>query len=153
MHRVAGRSPWSAFTCFQRFDLWKSHGRTPGAIREKKYVAEFIGTFALVFCGTGAIVINDQSGGAVTHAGVAITFGLVVAAMIYSIGELSGAHLNPAVTLAFWFARLFPGKQILPYVLSQCTGGFIASFVLKILFPANETLGATLPAGSDLPTG
>lgn len=115
----------------------------------RKYLAEGIGTFALVFCGTGAIVINSQSGGAVTHVGVAITFGLVVAAMIYSIGDLSGAHMNPAVTLAFWIARLFPGKQVLPYVLSQTAGGFVASSVLKVLFPDDETLGTTLPAGSD----
>ena len=67
----------------------------------KKYVAEAIGTFALVFAGTGAIVINDVSGGAVTHVGVALTFGLVVMAMIYAVGDLSGAHLNPAVTLGF----------------------------------------------------
>ena len=65
----------------------------------KKLMAELIGTFALVFAGTGAIVINETSGGAVTHVGVALTFGLVVLAMIYSVGDISGAHLNPAVTL------------------------------------------------------
>lgn len=116
----------------------------------KKYLAEAIGTFVLVFCGTGAIVINQQSGGAVTHVGIAITFGLIVAAMIYSIGDISGAHLNPAVTIAFWFGKTFPGKEILPYILSQGIGAFIASFTLKFLFPANETLGATLPAGSPM---
>jgi aquaporin NIP len=114
----------------------------------KKYLAELIGTFALVFCGTGAIVIDQQTGGAVTHAGIAITFGLIVAAMIYSIGDISGAHLNPAVTIGFWAARLFPAKEIIPYLVSQCTGAFIASFTLQSLFPGNEMLGATLPAGS-----
>lgn len=114
----------------------------------KKYLAEIIGTFALVFCGTGAIIINQESGGAVTHVGIAITFGLIVASMIYSIGDISGAHLNPAVTIAFWVAKTFPAREILPYILSQGTGAFLASFTLKFLFPANETLGSTLPAGS-----
>lgn len=114
----------------------------------RKYIAEIIGTFALVFCGTGAIIINQQTGGVITHAGIAVTFGLIVSAMIYALGDISGAHLNPAVTIAFWAARRFPAKEIIPYVLSQATGAFIASFTLKYLFPANETLGATLPAGS-----
>jgi aquaporin NIP len=115
----------------------------------RKYFAEFIGTFALVFCGTGAIIINNESGGVIGHAGIAITFGLIVAAMIYSIGEVSGAHINPAVTLAFWVAGTFPAITILPYVLSQLGGAFMASVTLKLLFPANELLGTTIPAGSD----
>jgi aquaporin NIP len=114
----------------------------------KKYLAELIGTFALVFCGTGAIVINQQSGGVITHAGVAITFGLIVSAMIYALGDVSGAHLNPAVSLAFWVAKLFPAREVLPYIISQALGAFIASITLQLLFPLNATLGATLPAGS-----
>jgi len=114
----------------------------------RKYLAEVIGTFALVFCGTGAIVINQESGGAITHVGIAITFGAIVAAMIYSIGDISGAHLNPAVTISFWVAKAFPAKNILPYILSQAIGAFIASFTLHYLFPLNVTLGSTLPAGS-----
>lgn len=114
----------------------------------RKYIAEIIGTFALVFCGTGAIIINQETGGVITHAGIAVTFGLIVSAMIYALGDISGAHLNPAVTIAFWAARRFPAKEITPYVLSQATGAFIASLSLKYLFPANETLGSTLPAGS-----
>ncbi|MES2512874.1 MAG: aquaporin [Bacteroidota bacterium] len=113
----------------------------------RKYLAEIIGTFALVFCGTGAIVINQESGGAITHVGIAITFGLIVAAMIYTIGDISGAHLNPAVTIAFWTAKRFPAKEIVPYILSQTIGAFIASFTLKFLFPANQMLGSTMPAG------
>lgn len=113
----------------------------------RKYLAELIGTFALVFCGTGAIIIDQQSGGTVTQVGIAITFGLVVTAMIYTIGDISGAHLNPAVTIAFWIAKRFPAKEILPYILSQGIGAFTASFILKFLFPANEMLGATMPAG------
>ena len=114
----------------------------------RKYLAEIIGTFALVFCGTGAIIINQESGGSITHVGIAITFGLIVAAMIYSIGDISGAHLNPAVTLAFYVAKEFPLKEILPYILSQALGAFFASLTLNYLFPANELLGSTLPTGS-----
>ena len=109
-----------------------------------------IGTFALVFCGTGAIVINQESGGAVTHAGIAITFGAIVMAMIYTLGDISGAHMNPAVTIAFRIAKRFPSKQVLPYIISQLTGAFLASVILKLLFPANNTLGATIPAGTGL---
>jgi aquaporin NIP len=116
----------------------------------KKYIAEIIGTFALVFCGTGAIIVNQQSGGAVTHVGIAITFGLIVAAMIYTIGDISGCHLNPAVSIAFWVAKEFPAKELLPYIGAQGIGAFIASAVLKFLFPSNELLGTTLPAGSDM---
>jgi len=114
----------------------------------KKYLSETLGTFALVFCGTGAIITNQLSGGAVTHLGIAITFGLIVLAMIYAFGDKSGAHLNPAVTIAFWFAGRFPAKEILPFIISQLVGAFAASASLKLLFPEHETLGATLPAGS-----
>jgi len=113
----------------------------------RKYLAEIIGTFALVFCGTGAIIINQESGGVITHVGIAITFGLIVTAMIYTIGDISGAHLNPAVTIAFWIAKEFPIKEILPYIGSQATGAFIASGILRCLFPSNDFLGATLPKG------
>ena len=116
----------------------------------KRYAAELIGTFALVFCGTGAIVINQQTGGVIGHAGIAATFGLIVTAMIYTFGELSGAHLNPAVTIAFSLARLFRWKQVAPYIIAQLTGALLASLLLKALFPTNPTLGATLPAGSDM---
>ncbi|SHM50239.1 aquaporin [Mucilaginibacter sp. OK098] len=116
----------------------------------KAYVAELIGTFALVFCGTGAIIIDQQFGGAVTHAGVAITFGLIVTSMIYSLGPISGAHLNPAVSIAFTIARRFPAKLLPGYIISQLTGALLASFVLKFLFPLNELLGATIPMGTEM---
>ncbi|HVU58479.1 MAG TPA: aquaporin [Puia sp.] len=115
---------------------------------KKKCVAEFIGTFALVFCGTGAIVIDQETHGAVTHVGIAMTFGLIVMCMIYALGNISGAHLNPAVSLAFAVAKKFPSQQLLPYIASQLTGAVSASLLLKLLFPANTLLGATLPAGS-----
>jgi aquaporin Z len=116
----------------------------------RKYLAEIIGTFALVFCGTGAIIINQESNGVITHAGIAVTFGLIVSSMIYALGDISGAHFNPAVTIAFWLAKKFPAKEILPYIISQGTGAFAASFILKFLFPANQMLGTTLPSGSPM---
>lgn len=115
-----------------------------------KLAAESLGTFALVFAGTGAIVINDVSGGTVSHVGVALTFGLIVLAMIYAVGDVSGAHLNPAVTFGFVVARRFEARRAVPYVASQCAGALLASFTLRLLFPSHSTLGATLPAGSDL---
>lgn len=115
-----------------------------------KYFAEFIGTFALVFCGTGAIVINEESGGMITHVGVAVTFGLIVMAMIYTLGDISGAHMNPAVTIAFSIAGRFPLKETLPYIFSQAIGAVLASFVVKLLFPDSSTLCITLPVGSEM---
>ena len=114
----------------------------------KKIAAEFIGTFTLIFAGTGAIVIDGASHGAITHVGVALTFGLVVLAMIYTLGDLSGAHLNPAVTLGFWAARRFPAKELPRYLAAQISGALLASCILKFLFPADENLGATHPAGT-----
>ncbi|MEO6053105.1 MAG: MIP family channel protein [Chthoniobacterales bacterium] len=110
-------------------------------------LAELIGTFALVFAGTGAIIVNEISGGAVTHVGIGLVFGLIVMAMIYSVGDVSGAHLNPAVTIAFAVSRRFPFGRVLPYLISQCAGAILASLVLKALFPTNNLLGSTLPAG------
>jgi aquaporin NIP len=116
----------------------------------KKYIAEFIGTFALVFCGTGAVVVNEIIPGSVTHVGIAITFGLIVMAMIYALGEKSGAHLNPAVTIAFSVNGNFPLKETAPYIISQLAGAVAASAVLKLLFPSSVLLGATIPAGSNM---
>src|SRR5882724_5895609 len=114
----------------------------------RKYAAEAIGTFGMVFAGTGAVVVDAVTTGGVTHVGVAITFGLVVLAMIYAVGDVSGAHLNPAVTLGFVAARRMPAAEILPYLASQCAGAFAASGLMRVLFPKSETLGATLPAGT-----
>jgi aquaporin Z len=112
-----------------------------------KLWSEFFGTFALVFCGTGAIVINGVTDGTITHPGVALTFGLVVMALIYTFGDISGAHFNPAVTLAFTAAKRFETRCVLPYVASQLAGAVAASLILRVLFPTNTTLGATLPRG------
>src|SRR5258708_1073255 len=116
----------------------------------KKYIAELIGTFALVFCGTGAMIINEETKGAVTHVGIAITFGLIVMSMIYAFGNISGAHLNPAVSIAFALSGRFSVKELIPFIISQVTGAVAASLTLKFLFPGNIFLGATLPAGADM---
>src|SRR6266704_6676804 len=97
----------------------------------RKCFSEFLGSFGLVFSGTGAIVIDQVSGGAVTHAGVALTFGLVVLAMIYAFGDVSGAHLNPAVTTAFAVARRFAWRDVPAYIVAQVAGAFAASGLLR----------------------
>lgn len=111
----------------------------------KKYIAELIGTFTLVFCGCGAIVTNEFSNGTVTHSGIALTFGLIVMGLIYAFGEISGAHFNPAVTIAFSYAKKFPLKEVPKYIIAQCIGAILAAIMLFILFPNNEFLGTTLP--------
>jgi len=115
----------------------------------KKYLSEVIGTFAIVFCGTGSIVINGESGGIITHVGIAITFGLIVTTMIYALGDVSGAHFNPAVSIAFTIAGKFSLKHLLSYIFSQVIGAVLASLLLKMLFPDDQFLGATLPNGPD----
>jgi len=113
----------------------------------RKLAAEAFGTFALVFAGTGAIIVDSAGVGTVTHVGVALTFGLIVLAMIYSVGDVSGAHLNPAVTLGFVLAGRFPLRSFFPYAMAQLVGALLASGTLRLLFPDHGTLGATLPAG------
>lgn len=118
----------------------------------KRYVAEAIGTYGLVLFGTGSVVVNSFSDGAVGLVGIALSFGLVVATMIYAIGDLSGAHINPAVTIGAVVAKRFPAKDAIPYILAQCLGGLLASATLAGIFPMMLSgdnppgLGATLPA-------
>ncbi len=114
----------------------------------RRLVAEAFGTFCLVFTGTGAIIVNDVSGGVITHVGIAMTFGLIVLAMIYSLGEVSGCHLNPAVTLSFVAAGRFEAAQAGPYIMAQTLGALAASLALRFIFPAHLTLGATSPSGN-----
>ena len=116
----------------------------------RKFIAEFLGTYALIFAGTGSIIINQQYNGVITHLGIAITFGLIVMSMIYAFGDISGAHLNPAVSIAFTVAGRFPAKMLPVYILIQLAGALAASFTLRLLFPENQTLGATMPSGSDM---
>ena len=111
----------------------------------KNYISEFIGTFAMIFCGTGAMTINEVTGGDVTHVGIGITWGLIVMAMIYAFGEISGAHFNPAVSIAFAYAKKFSWKEVPKYIFFQVAGAFAASLLLMWLFPKSELLGATIP--------
>ena len=116
----------------------------------RRLLAEGIGTFSLVLVGTGAIVVDSVSGGAIGPIGIAMCFGLVVLAMIQTFGEVSGAHLNPAVTIGFVAARRFPMASAGPYIAAQCSGALLASGLLRLLFPGHATLGATLPSGTAL---
>lgn len=112
----------------------------------RKYFSEFIGTFIMVFCGTGAMAINEITGGDVTHVGIAMTWGLIVMALIYAFGEISGAHFNPAVTIAFAYAKKFQWKEVPKYIIAQCSGAILASSMLLFLFPNSEFLGGTIPS-------
>ncbi|MGI9290043.1 MAG: MIP/aquaporin family protein [Gammaproteobacteria bacterium] len=112
---------------------------------KNQYFAEAIGTFALVFAGCGAIVVDSLYGNSLGHTGISIVFGLVVMAMIYAIGNISGAHINPAVTLGFLIAGRFERREVLPYILAQLIGALLAALLLRFLFPGHENLGATLP--------
>nr|WP_290224786.1 MIP/aquaporin family protein [Trichocoleus desertorum] len=123
---------------------WRTKHLTFPACRQEA-IAEAVGTFILVFAGTGAVMVNQLSDGAVTHLGVSFVFGAVVAALIYTLGHVSGAHFNPAVTLAFWASGFFPRKHVLAYILSQSFGAVVASVVLLASLGPVANLGATLP--------
>ena len=112
-------------------------------------LAEFTGTFALVFAGTGAIVINAETGGTVGHVGIGLSFGLIIMVMIYAVGHISGAHFNPAVTLGFAVGRHFAWRLVPQYWAAQLAGGLTASLLLRAMFGRTADLGATIPRGSD----
>ena len=116
----------------------------------RKMLAEFLGTYTMIFAGTGAVVVDQVSGGSITHLGVALTWGLIVMVLIYTFGDLSGAHMNPAVSIGFTVAGRFPLCELPSYIVAQLTGALAASETLHLLFPRNLQLGATLPTGSSL---
>ncbi len=115
----------------------------------RKCIAECVGTFVLIFVGTGAVIVNQISLGAVTHIGISFVFGAVVTALIYSIGHISGAHLNPAVTLAFWKGGYFQKRYVLPYIVAQVTGAIVASSLLLLSFGNVANLGVTVPLNNN----
>lgn len=119
-------------------------------LQTNKLAAEVFGTFCLIFAGCGAMVVNEVLPSSIGHVGVALTWGLIVAAMIYAVGDVSGAHINPAVSVGFWLARQFPGANVLPYVVAQVIGALLAAATLRLLFPASQTLGATIPHDMNL---
>ena len=109
--------------------------------------AEGLAAFALVFAGCGAIIANATNDGALGAVGVSLTFGLIIMAMIYATGHLSGAHINPAVTLAFTLTRHFPAKEAAAYIAAQCAGAIAGAFVLLAVWPDQPAqLGATVPS-------
>jgi MIP family channel proteins len=119
------------------------------SILRREFLAEGIGTYILVFTGTGAVMVDRLSGGAITHLGINIVFGAIVAALIYSLGHVSKAHFNPAVTLAFWTSGFFPRRWVIPYILAQCVGAILASATLLLTLGRVGNLGATVPLGGN----
>jgi MIP family channel proteins len=115
----------------------------------RELLAEFIGTFVMIFAGTGAVMVNTLSNGAVTHLGISIVFGAVVTALIYSLGHISGAHFNPAVTLAFWTGGFLRRSLVIPYIVAQVLGAIAASGLLRLALGAVGNLGATIPRNGD----
>jgi aquaporin Z len=118
------------------------------ALDVRRAAAEAVGTFFLVLIGPGAATVNAYTGGLLGVVGIGLAFAFVVAAMIYAVGHLSGAHINPAVTLGFWSVRRFPANQLLPYIGAQCLGAVAAGLVLHSVFGSAGGLGATLPSVS-----
>lgn len=115
----------------------------------KKWIAEALATFGLVFLGTGAVIVHQETSWKIEQIGIAIAFGVAVTSMIYAFRKQSGAHMNPAVTIALAVIGKHPKKEVLPYVISQITGGLLASVLLTLLFPTSEFLGASMPSGTE----
>ncbi|HRG89235.1 MAG TPA: aquaporin [Chitinophagales bacterium] len=115
----------------------------------KKYLSEALGTFILIFAGTGCVIVNTQTGGALGLPGIAAVWGLLIIALIYAFGDISGTHLNPAVTIAFAVDKRFEWKEVPAYLGSQFTGALAGSLVLHLLFPNDTQLGITQPSGSE----
>ncbi|KAF1888759.1 hypothetical protein Lal_00036801 [Lupinus albus] len=116
----------------------------------KKVFAEIIGTYILVFVGSGSAALNVIDENKVSRLAASVAGGLIVTVMIYSIGHISGAHMNPAVSLAFAAFRHFPWTQVPFYIAAQLTGAISASYTLRVLLKPSRELGATSPSGSNI---
>lgn len=112
-------------------------------MKRQALIAEFIGTFALVFFGTGAVIVEELVPGSVSPVGIALAFGLVVMVMIDTLGSFSGAHFNPAVSLGFLLNGSLKIADFFAYLIVQILGGLAASFLLRVIFPRSATLGGT----------
>jgi aquaporin NIP len=112
----------------------------------RRLTAEVVGAFFLVLIGPGAAMVNAWTGGQLGVTGIALAFAFVVIAMVYALGHVSGAHINPAVTIAFWSARRFPARDVVPYVVAQCVGAVAAAATLRAVLGPVGHLGATVPA-------
>src|SRR5687768_14132633 len=113
----------------------------------RRAFAEGLAAFTLVFTGCGAVIADAEYGGSLGVVGVALTFGLVIMAMVYAIGHLSGAHINPAVTAAFVLTRHFPARDALAYIAAQVLGALVAAVLLLAVWPSEPAnLGATVPS-------
>lgn len=115
------------------------------SLQVRRATAEAIGTFFLVLIGPGSVMVNAHAGGAIGPVGISLSFAFVIVAMVYALGHLSGAHINPAVTVAFWSVRRFPRGEVLPYIVAQCVGAVAASLVLRATVGPVGDFGATLP--------
>jgi MIP family channel proteins len=115
------------------------------SFNRRRAAAEGLGTFFLVLIGPGSVMVNSFAGGALGATGIALAFAFVVIAMVYALGHLSGAHINPAVTLGFWSVRRFPATEVIPYIIAQCTGAVAAAAVLRAVLGPVGDMGATLP--------
>jgi aquaporin NIP len=112
----------------------------------RRSAAEALAAFALVFAGCGAAITNASYDGALGSVGIALAFGLVIMVMVYATGHLSGAHINPAVTIAFSLTRHFPAREALAYIVAQCAGAILAALLLLAVWPEQPAqLGATVP--------
>lgn len=141
MGQASAPSNWTAPAAMPLGAYWRTH--------LPRYAGELAGTFVLVTVAGGAVVANAASDGAIGHAGVAIATGLVVTAMIYALGHLTGAHLNPAVSLAFAAGRHFPVRDLIPYWLAQFSGAVLAALLVRFLWGDTARLGANLPVLDD----
>ena len=117
----------------------------PDHARFRRWTAEAVGTFFLVLVGPGAAAVNASTHGAIGVTGIALAFALVISAMVFATGRVSGAHMNPAVTLAFWRIGRFPAREVIPYLAAQCAGGTAAAFLLRIAVGAAVAGAATRP--------
>lgn len=116
----------------------------------QKIVAEVFGTYFLIFAGCASVAVNIIKGGTITFPGICIVWGLAVMVMVYSVGHISGAHFNPAVTIAFATCGRFPWKQVPAYIIAQVIGSTLASVTLRLLFGGSRNhFFGTVPSGSD----